>query len=200
MIESMQKRASPVNAHKVATQYFDNFRKERQIPEEPEKTPSGEGAQKIEGNDTSAVSTAVDTTVITAVENEHARKPARKGANSENTVKTAPLAAGAELEDTHGKSELKVYMAMYTECRRKKTDSGRFGLKQLRGMTGLSDKTVRVSIHALEEKLNIETVEPSLGVYGRKFRVYSPEEVKKRRANKGVRVDPATKRIERRRV
>ena len=29
MIESMQKRGSPIKAHKVATQYFESFKKER---------------------------------------------------------------------------------------------------------------------------------------------------------------------------
>lgn len=40
MIESMQKRGSPLNAHRVATRYFDSFRKERNIPAGAEDEPA----------------------------------------------------------------------------------------------------------------------------------------------------------------
>jgi hypothetical protein len=71
----------------------------------------------------------------------------------------------------------------------------RIGLKELRELAGLSDKTVRMAVHSITEKLNIEVLESALGVYGRKYKVYGPEEVHKRRLERGLEVDPVTKKV-----
>lgn len=195
MIESMQKRASPVNAHRVATQYFDNFRKERQIPDKEHGQPqSGDTSGSSRDKKNTAVTTAVSTAVIKQSGDKVAtEEPPRNKRTSREAPSGAPDKA---LRDTHRDSEYSVYAAMYEECVSRNAESLRFGLKSLMEKTGLSDKTVRVSIHALEEKLNIEMVEPSLGIYGRKFRVYAPQEVLRRREEGGITIDTATKRIE----
>ena len=70
MLESMQKRSSPVNAHKVATKYFDDFKKERQIPTEAPKDSVVTAVDTIKDN---AVITAVDSAVV-----DSNRKPRNK--------------------------------------------------------------------------------------------------------------------------
>jgi hypothetical protein len=84
---------------------------------------------------------------------------------------------------------------MKEETDRKKTSKLRFGLKELKDKTGLSDKTIRNAIHSLEEKKSIKIVEPSLGVYGRKIHVFSPEEIKDNRKKAGLIIDSTTKKI-----
>lgn len=170
MLESMQKRSSPVNAHKVATKYFDDFKKERQIPtEEPKESAA----------------TAVDTAKDSAVVNSKKRPR-----NKKSTEATQP-----GIDPLLSSSENKVYNVMSDGCLKKGTNIQRFGLKELKEKTGLSDKTVRVAIHSLEEKRNISVVEPSLGIYGRKFRVLSLKEVEKERAKRAIEIDPTTKKV-----
>ncbi len=185
MIESMQKRGSPVSAHKVATKYFDSFRKERNMPPEGGKDDlSGSGGTAVDTGLDSAVSTAVDTTVK--------KKPRNKPASREPAGRSAGI---KDLDATLSPSESKVYWAMYRECEDRKSDSLRFGLKGLREMTGLSDKTVRVSIHLLESKLCIKVIESSQGIYGRKFHVLTPDEVLEERARAGIEIDPTTRKV-----
>jgi len=178
MLESMQKRSSPVNAHKVATKYFDDFKKERQIPaEEPKdidvtEEPTGKA---------NAVITAIASAVMDAKGKPRVKKPARGKLPSSD-----PLLS---------RSENKVYIAMYEECLKRKTNTHRFGLKELKEKTGLSDKTIRVAIHSLEEKKNIRVEEPSLGIYGRKFRITPQDEVFKAREEAGLVIDPTTKKV-----
>lgn len=169
MFESMEKRASPVSAHKVATRYFDDFRKERKIAPE---------AKEIEDT------TAVDSAVIESKK--------KKEASKAKTGKKTEAAPDPLLSD----SENKVYGAMYGECVRRNTDTRRFGLKELKEVTGLSDKTIRISIHSLEKKKNISVVESSLGIYGRKFKVFSREEVLEERKREGIVIDSTTKKVQ----
>ena len=61
--------------------------------------------------------------------------------------------------------------------------------------TGLSDKTVRISIHSLEYKLSIKTVAPSLGLYGRKFKVFWSKEILGARRKAKTEIEPTTKRV-----
>lgn len=178
MLESMQKRSSPVNAHKVATKYFDDFKKDRKIPN---KTVENEEATTVDTSEATTVITAVDSPVIKEKEKKAQRK----------TKNTATLGEDPLLS----RSEAIVYNVMYRECMNRETDSMRFGLKELKEWTGLSDKTVRVAIHSLENKMNVKVVEPSLGIYGRKFKVLSPEEVTKEREKEKVEIDPTTKRV-----
>ena len=186
MIESMQKRGSPVNAHKVATKYFDSFRKERNIPPGAEAPPKEENLTEVESHEDSAVNTAV-------VTEESSKPPDKKTAR-----KAERKSAGQnEMDETLSPSESKIYRAMLEFCREKEADSYRFGLKTLKELTGLSDKTVRKSIHTLEEKLCIEVIEPSVGIYGRKFRVLEPTDAMERRVKAGVEIDPTTKMVTR---
>jgi len=164
MLESMQKRSSPVKAHKVATKYFDDFKKDRSI--------------------TSIKETQKETTAV----DQKAKKPS--STKPQNKISQPEI-----LEDSHTPSESKVYLFMKEETSKKKSSQLRFGLKELKGKTGLSDKTIRNAIHSLEEKLSIKVVEPSLGVYGRKIRVFEPEEISRNRKNAGLIIDSTTKRI-----
>ena len=84
---------------------------------------------------------------------------------------------------------------MKDECARKKKQELRFGLTELKEKTGLSDKTIRNSIHSLEKKLSIQIVEPSLGVYGRKIRVFDPAEIEENRKKAKLAIDSTTKKI-----
>lgn len=181
MLESMEKRASPVSAHKVATKYFDDFRKERRIaPVEQVKESNTAVAIGIPN----AVATAVDSAVA---DREKKRTDWEALAGKRKDWVEDPLLS---------RSENKVYGAMYGECVRRKSDTLRLGLKELKGKTGLSDKTIRVSIHALEKKKNIAVVESSLGIYGRKFRISSPEKVLEERKREGTEIDPTTKKVQ----
>ncbi len=188
MLESMQKRSSPLNAHKVATKYFDDFRKERGIStsKEPPKDTTAVDTGVITA-ERSAVSTAVDSAVVTAI----AKEP-RKSTSSKAQNKTI---GSKNLEDSHSLSESRVYWTIYNECVGRKSKKLRFGLKELKEKTGLSDKTIRVTIHSLEKKLSIEIVEPSLGIYGRMIQVFEPEEVASNRKKAGLMIDTVTKKV-----
>jgi len=149
MLESMQKRSSPIKAHKVATKYFDDFKKDRSIASIKE---------------TQKETTAVDSAVITAVE-QKAKKPS--STKPQNKISQPEI-----LEDSHTPSESKVYLFMKEETSKKKSSQLRFGLKELKEKTGLSDKTIRNAIHSLEE-----------------------EDVSRNRKNAGLIIDSTTKRI-----
>ena len=183
MIESMQQRSSPVNAHKVATQYFDNFRQERHILDEA----SGEKAGKKS-------STAVNTGGITAVTT--AVVSTVKSARRKKAAKTpATMVDSNVLSDVLTPSESKIYLAMREESISKVSNELRFGLKYLKEKTGLSDKTVRVAIHSLEEKLCVQVVDSSQGIYGRKFRVYGPGEILEAHRGANIYIDRTTKKL-----
>ncbi len=184
MLESMQKRSSPVKAHRVATKYFDDFKKDRSITSI--KETQKETTAVVTGVVTavsSALGTAVDSAVDQKAKKPHSTKPQNK------------ISQPKILEDSHTPSESKVYLFMKEETSKKKSSQLRFGLKELKEKTGLSDKTIRNAIHSLEEKLSIKVVEPSLGVYGRKIRVFEPEEISRNRKNAGLIIDSTTKRI-----
>jgi len=185
MIESMQKRGSPMNAHRVATRYFDSFRRERNIPAEAvEDEPAGDISPVADPGP--------DTTIITAVDSAVKKKERKRPSPAEPVVKSAD---SKDLDDSLTPSESRVYRAVYNRSIEKRAPTLRLGLKELRELTGLSDKTVRVAVHSLEKKLALRVVESSLGVYGRKFRVLSPEEVFQERLRAGLEIDPTTKRV-----
>ena len=139
MIESMQQRSSPVNAHKVATQYFDHFRQERHILDEA----SGKEADK---KPPTAVNTVLSTAVTTAVDSTVKSTGRKKAAKTSVTMVDSKV-----LSDVLAPSEFKIYAAMREESINKVSNELRFGLKYLKEKTSLSDKTVRVAIHSLEE-------------------------------------------------
>lgn len=134
-------------------------------------------------NSPSTVTTAVDTNTEGKPKKE--KKPGEK--ESQFTFEY--------LDATHTSAEAKVYSVMYRECMSQNTNQLRFGLTQLKEKTGLSDKTIRLAIHSLEEKLSIKTTAPSEGVYGRKFHVFSPKEILTARRKAGIEIEPHTKRI-----
>lgn len=188
MLESMQKRSSPVNAHKVATKYFDDFKKDRSITSTKEVKKDATAVDTgVSTAESSTVDTAVSSAVTTAVDRK-TKKPSPS--KSQNKISQPKI-----LEDSHTLSESKVYLFMKEETSRKKSSQLRFGLKELKEKTGLSDKTIRNAIHSLEEKLSIKVVEPSLGVYGRKIHVFEPEEISINRKKVGLVIDSTTKRI-----
>ena len=139
MLESMQKRSSPVNAHKVATKYFDDFRKERGIStsKEPPKdtTAVDTGVINAENN-------IVSTAVVTAIDKKPRKSTSFKAQNKSIGSKN--------LDDSHSLSESRVYWTIYNECIGRKSMKLRFGLKELKEKTGLSDKTIRLTINYLE--------------------------------------------------
>ena len=192
MLESMQKRSSPVNAHKVATKYFDDFKKDRSISPDKEKSKASTAVTTgVNTADCSAldtgVSNAVGSAVTTAVDKKQKKPSPQKSENVKSGIKI--------LDDSHSNSESKVYLFMKEKTDRKKSSQLRFGLKELKEKTGLSDKTVRKVIHSLEEKMSIKIAEPSLGVYGRKIQVFSPDEIKDKRKKAGLVIDSTTKKI-----
>ena len=187
MLESMEKRGSPVNAHKVATAYFESFRKDRNIPDGAEEKAPG-------GDEPTAVDTGVgaeeESAVVTAVNN-----PVRKASLEKKPPRVAAKTPPKDWDPLLAPSETKVYEAIYKVYKDADAGGVRIGLKELRELSGLSDKTVRMAVHSLTEKLNIEVLESALGVYGRKYKVYAPEEVHKRRLERGLEVDPVTKKV-----
>lgn len=185
MIESMQKRGSPVSAHKVATKYFDSFRKERNIP------PGGEKGG-VSGISNTAVDTGVDNAIITAVGSAVEKRPRAKPSPK---VPAKKPVGDKSLDSTLSPSESRVYWAMYNESINRNKDSLRLGLKELRELSGLSDKTVRVSVHSLEGKGCIKVIESSQGIYGRKFRVLSPDEALEEQTRAGIEIDPTTRKV-----
>ena len=188
MLESMQKRSSPVNAHKVATKYFDDFKKDRSISSDKETSKDITAVTTpVTTAESNAINTAVSSAVTTAVD----KKPG-KSSPSKPQIKTSQPKI---LEDSHTQSESKVYLFMKGETSGKKSPQLRFGLKELKEKTGLSDKTIRNAIHSLEEKLSIKIVEPSLGVYGRKIHIYTPEKIAEKRKKAGMVIDSVTKKI-----
>ena len=183
MIESMQKRGSPMSAHRVATRYFESFRRERNIQEEP-AGPVGEAPDGAPG--------LADAVVITAVDSAVKKRERKTPSPADQGVKSIEL---KDLEYNFTPSESRVYGAIYKKSLEKKAPALRLGLKELRELTGLSDKTVRVAVHSLEKKLALRVVESSLGIYGRKFFVLSPGEVLKERLRAGLEIDPTTKKV-----
>lgn len=185
MIESMEQRGSPLNAHRVATRYFDSFRKERNI--------HGEAADAEHVAETPRMPDNVpDTTIITAVDSAVKKKERRKSSLAGPGIQSADL---KDLDSGFTPSESRVYGAMYNKSIEKKAPTLRLGLKELKDLTGLSDKTVRVAVHSLEKKLALKVVESSLGIYGRKFFVPTPGEVLEERLRTGLEIDPTTKKV-----
>lgn len=188
MLESMQQRSSPVNAHKVATKYFDDFKKDRSI------SPTKEIPKDITAVSTpvtTAESNAIDTAVSSAVTTAVDKKANKTSPSKPRNETSQPKILG----DSHTVSESKVYLVMSRETKLKKSPELRFGLKELKEKTGLSDKTIRNAIHSLEEKLSIKVVEPSLGVYGRKIHIYTPDEITANRNKASMVIDPVTRKI-----
>jgi len=172
MLEAMNKRSDPLTTHRVATEYFSSFRSERNI------TNPQRSEQNKQHN--TAVSTGVGTTVATAVFND-----------SNNL----PESTSGSLNTTHTSSENKVYNTIKQQLRNNGSEEIRIGLTKLKELTGLSDKTIRVSIKSLETKKSITITDVSRGIYGRKYSLPSPADVIKRRLELGIEIDKASKHV-----
>jgi len=167
MLEAMNKRSDPLTTHKVATEYFRSFRSERNIlnPHTDQGT---------------AVSTGAITTVTTAV-----------GSKKDDLIISKP----DSLDATHSNSEARVYSAIKEQLIRNGTEEIRIGLTKLKTLTGLSDKTIRVSIKSLEMKKSIIIKDSSMGIYGRKYFLPNPSDVIKTRLELEIEIDKISKHL-----
>jgi len=172
----MNKRSDPLTTHKVATEYFSSFRSERNIlnPQNKEQSTPNKGQVTAVGT---AVTTGANTTVPTAVVN-----------------KKSDLQPDS-LDATHSNSEVRVYSAIKEQLIRNGTEEMRIGLTKLKALTGLSDKTIRVSIKSLEMKKSIIIKDHSMGIYGRNYFLPNPSDVIKTRLEFGIEIDKISKHI-----
>lgn len=179
MLEAMNKRSDPLTTHKVATEYFSSFRSERNIlnPQNKEQSTPNKGHVTAVGT---AVTTGANTTVPTAVVNKKS---------------DLQISQPDGLDATHSNSEVRVYSAIKEQLIRNGTEEMRIGLTKLKALTGLSDKTIRVSIKSLEMKKSIIIKNRSMGIYGRNYFLPNPSDVIKTRLELGIEIDKISKHI-----
>jgi len=179
MLEAMNKRSDPLTTHKVATEYFNSFRSERNIlnPQKKEKPTPYKGLVTAVGT---AVTTGANTTVPTAVVNKKS---------------DLQISQPDSLDATHSNSEARVYSAIKEQLIRNGTEEMRIGLTKLKALTGLSDKTIRVSIKSLEMKKSIIIKDRSMGRYGRNYFLPNPSDVIKTRLELGIEIEKISKHI-----
>lgn len=101
------------------------------------------------------------------------------------------------LDATHTASEQRIYSVMYRETLSKGHRERHFGFKELCVKTGIrSDRTIRLALDGLQEKLSVEIVSYFHGSpLGPRYRVYDPKEISRRRKTAGIEIDPQSKRI-----
>lgn len=148
-------------------------------------------------------STPVSTPVTSPPEIRQLSEPEGKQQNSSYVdipVSGEGQIRGAQtqyLDATHTASEQRVYSVMYRETISKGVRERHYGPKELCVKTGIrSDRTVRMAVRGLVQKLSIEIV--SHGAYfpqGPRYRVIEPKEVLRRRRVAGMEIDPQTKKI-----
>jgi len=179
MLEAMNKRSDPLTTHKVATEYFSSFRSERNIlnPQTKEQPTPYKSLVTAVGT---AVTTGANTTVSTAVVNR----------KSDLQISQPDI-----LDATHSNSEARVYSAIKEQLIGNGTEEIRIGLTKLKALTGLSDKTIRVSIKSLEMKKSIIIKDSSMGIYGRKYFLPNPSDVIKTRLELGIEIDKVSKHV-----
>lgn len=175
MLEAMNKRSDPLTTHKVATEYFRSFRSERNIfnPQTKEQPTAHKSL-------VTAVTTGANTTVPTAVVNKKS---------------DLQISQPDSLDATHSNSEVRVYSAIKEQLIGNGTEEIRIGLTKLKALTGLSDKTIRVSIKSLETKKSIIIKDSSMGIYGRKYFLPNPSDVIKTRLELGIEIDKISKHL-----
>lgn len=169
MLESMNSRSDPVSTHRIATEYFQSFKIQRNIKEDSTGMPH---------------STAVVTAVVTA-------QPTAGDINDDVPIESR----NQYIDLLHTASEEKVYNAIREEVRNSGSEATRIGLTKLKDVTGLSDKTIRVAIHTLNKKKSIRIEGLSIGIYGRMFSVLEPDEILRERNKEAVVIDKTTKSI-----
>jgi len=179
MLEAMNKRSDPLTTHKVATEYFSTFRSERNIlnPQKKEQPTPNNG---LDTAVPTAVTTGANTTVPTAVVNKKS---------------DLQISQPGSLDATHSNSEVRVYSAIKEQLIGNGTEEIRIGLTKLKALTGLSDKTIRVSIKSLEMKKSIIIKDSSMGIYGRKYFLPNPSDVIKTRLELGIEIDKISKHL-----
>ncbi len=179
MLEAMNKRSDPLTTHKVATEYFSSFRSERNILNPQTKEQPTPYKSLVTAVDT-AVTTGANTTVPTAVFNKKS---------------DLQISQQDSLDATHSNSEARVYSAIKEQLIKNRTEEIRIGLTKLKALTGLSDKTIRVSIKSLEMKKSIIIKDSSMGIYGRKYFLPNPSDVIKTRLALGIEIDKISKHL-----
>jgi len=179
MLEAMNKRSDPITTHKVATEYFSSFRSERNILNPQTKEQQGPYKRLVTAVGT-AVTTGANTTAPTAVVNKKS---------------DLQISQPDSLNATHSNSEARVYSAIKEQLIRNGTEEIRIGLTKLKALTGLSDKTIRVSIKSLEMKKSIIIKDSSMGIYGRKYFLPNPSDVIKTRLELGIEIDKISKHL-----
>jgi hypothetical protein len=150
---------------------------------EPESKPTDSSLIK-------PLTTTVATTVATTVDG-----------TVETTVDTPVILKSTNqaqyLDATHTASEQRIYSVMYRETISKGIRERHYGPTELCKKTGIrSDKTVRIAVRGLCQKLSLEVV--SHGAYfpqGPRYRIYEPKDIVRRRKLAGIEIDPQTKQI-----
>lgn len=171
MLESMNSRSDPISTHRIATEYFQSFKVQRNIDQKEMTTTNA------------AVSTAVDSMIDTAVQ----------GQLADTSINTISLKKDQDL--LHTKSEEKVYNAIKDELKNIGDDGVRLGVTRLKRITGLSDKTIRVAIHNLVKKRSIKIIQPSKGIYGRMYYIPPIKEIVEERTKENISIDKNTRSI-----
>lgn len=97
----------------------------------------------------------------------------------------------------HTNAEQKVYEAMYSETRSEGVEEWYFTFSVLTSKVGLRNaRTLQTAIKGLIDKASIDWVTGERGShFGKQYRVYEPKEVLQRRKEKGIKINPQTKRI-----
>jgi hypothetical protein len=158
--------------------------------------------KKAEQNQADRAGTPVATPVHTPVPTPVDTPVATPVPSPQSTTK--PGSDQSEFEDrqqyldaTHSASEKSLYSVMYRETVSKGSRERHFGFKELSTKTGIrSDRTVRIALQGLREKLSIEVISYHHGnPIGPRYRVYDPREIMRRRKAAGIEIDTQTKKI-----
>ena len=104
---------------------------------------------------------------------------------------------GGWLDATHAPNEQKVYNIMYRATISKGVSEGYFSIRALMRATGIrATDTVSNALNGLEAKLSIEVLDDTYKwQVGYLFKVYSPDQIMKRRESVGMSIHPASKKI-----
>jgi hypothetical protein len=184
-----------------------------QAKEERERTQAdSKSAESATVSGSTGVPTPVPTPVATPVQTP-VPTPVTTGVPSESSAQSLPASSGSSLPEsrfesenkdkqpyldaTHTASEQQIYSVMYRETLSKGQRERHFGFKELCVKTGIrSDRTIRLALDGLQEKLSVEIVSYFHGSpLGPRYRVYDPKEILKRRKTAGIEIDPQSKRI-----
>lgn len=176
MLDAMNKRSDPLTTHKVATKYFSTFRSERHLLNNHQQSDNSKSDMNHDTTVPSPVATAIPTVNKTNI------------GNALDDINNT-------LYMSHSISENKVYKAIKKELVDNGVDEIRVGLKRLRELTKLSDKTIRIAIKSLDSKNSIIIRDNSKGVYGRLYHLPDTSTVIENRNKNGIYIDPTTKHI-----